>query len=302
MLNLPIPEAGGPGVLPPVFKFRAGGSKLLTFSHLEGKVSCCGPGGPFNGPEGGSAFSTDIVSFQGIAGVAHHKKSMFLVGVFLDDTEPTDPAPERLDFTENDGFAVLSPQLRQVFLIGDGMTGPKPGQARQFVVPEKATRLFLGFADASGFGGKPGYYDDNVGKVTAAFQIRKGKPAALFSVKEEAGKIGITVNDAVLFDFNKSDLKPAAEAVLQQIKSTVIDQHPGSKLMVEGYTDNVGGDAYNLQLSNKRAQSVADWLQHHGVESSRLQTQGYGKEKPRFPNTSESNRAKNRRVEINVIK
>src|SRR5690348_15961901 len=46
------PGGGGAGLLPPVFKFRAGGAKLLTFSRLEGKVSCCGAGGPFNGPEG----------------------------------------------------------------------------------------------------------------------------------------------------------------------------------------------------------------------------------------------------------
>ncbi|HTD22058.1 MAG TPA: OmpA family protein [Terriglobales bacterium] len=122
-----------------------------------------------------------------------------------------------------------------------------------------------------------------------------------FSVKEEAGKIGITLNDAVLFDFNKYDLKPAAEAVLAEIKSTIIDKHPSGKVVVEGYTDDVGGDAYNLELSDQRAKSVAAWLQQHGLESSRLKTQGYGKARPKFPNNSSRNRAKNRRVEINVI-
>ncbi len=131
--------------------------------------------------------------------------------------------------------------------------------------------------------------------------VRVSVASQQFSVKEESGKIGITLNDAVLFDFNKHDLKPAAATVLTEIKSTILDKHPHSKIVVEGYTDDAGGDAYNLELSNQRAKTVADWLQQHGLESSRLQTKGYGKAKPKFPNTSESNRAKNRRVEINVI-
>ena len=131
--------------------------------------------------------------------------------------------------------------------------------------------------------------------------VRVSSASQQFSVTEEAGKIGITLNDAVLFDFNKHDLKPAAQAVLAEIKTTILDKHPHSKIAVEGYTDDTGGDGYNLQLSQQRAKTVADWLQQHGLDSSRLQTEGYGKAKPKFPNTSESNRAKNRRVEINVI-
>jgi outer membrane protein OmpA-like peptidoglycan-associated protein len=131
--------------------------------------------------------------------------------------------------------------------------------------------------------------------------VRVGPPSPQFSVKKEAGKIGITLNAALLFDFDRYALKPAAETVLAEIKSKIIDQHPHGKVMVEGYTDNVGTDAYNLQLSNQRAQAVADWLQKHGLEASRIETKGYGKERPRVPNTSDDNRAKNRRVQINVI-
>lgn len=131
--------------------------------------------------------------------------------------------------------------------------------------------------------------------------VRIGLPSQQFTVKKEAGKIGITLNAALLFDFDRYALKPAAEDVLAQIKSTIIDKHPRGKVVVEGYTDNVGADAYNLQLSNQRAKSVVDWLQKHGLEAPRIEAKGFGKDKPRVPNTTESNRAKNRRVEINVI-
>ncbi len=57
-----------------------------------------------------------------------------------------------------------------------------------------------------------------------------------------------------------------------------------------------------MALSQRRAQSVADWLRGHGITASHLETKGYGKLKPRYPNTTEENRARNRRVEIIVVK
>jgi hypothetical protein len=60
-------------------------------------------------------------------------------------------------------FATLTPALGQVFFIGDGLTGTGSGSVQTFTVPRGATRLFLGIADASGFGGRPGCYGDNIG-------------------------------------------------------------------------------------------------------------------------------------------
>lgn len=101
----------------------------------------------------------------------------------------------------------------------------------------------------------------------------------------------------VLFDFNKSTLQPASDGVLQQV-ADLFTKDKTLKLEVQGHTDNVGGDAYNQTLSEARARAVADWLNKHGVETTRLTANGYGKTKPIADNGTDLGRAKNRRVEI----
>lgn len=84
---------------------------------------------------------------------------MFVVGVFLTDVPADDSAPPRLDFTNaNDRTFTLAPEIGQVFFIGDG-------KGRTYAVPEGATRLFLGFADAYLYEGCPGWYNNNDGRV-----------------------------------------------------------------------------------------------------------------------------------------
>jgi hypothetical protein len=177
----PDPNGGGGGVLPPSSTFAPGPGLVVTFSSVTGSVSCCSGGVTFNGPDGGSFGSgtTDITSFGGISGIIHNGRTLFLVGVFLGPAEPIDPAPPRLDFTGVDNFVSISPVLAQTFFIGDGLTGTGSGSTQQFIVPTGATRLFLGFADAFDFGNPvapPGFYDDNVGSLTATFTI--SQPAA----------------------------------------------------------------------------------------------------------------------------
>jgi hypothetical protein len=114
---------------------------------------------------------TDIDSFGGTSGVVDFERVMFLVGIFLDDSEPSDPAPPRLNFTGVENFAELSPALNQTFFIGDGLTGTGFGNEQTFHVPDDATRLYLGFADAFAFQGLLGWYDDNTGSLTAVFTV-----------------------------------------------------------------------------------------------------------------------------------
>jgi OOP family OmpA-OmpF porin len=101
----------------------------------------------------------------------------------------------------------------------------------------------------------------------------------------------------VLFDFNKSTLQPASDAVLQQV-ADLLAKDKTLKVEVQGHTDNVGGDAYNQTLSEARARAVADWLTKRGVAAARLSARGYGKTKPVADNNHDEGRAKNRRVEI----
>jgi hypothetical protein len=86
--------------------------------------------------------------------------------------EPTDPAPLALDFTNNTSFEEISPLLKQTFFIGDGLTGSGSGNIQRFLVPNQATRLFLGFADGATIQGLPGHYSDNGGSLVANFELQ----------------------------------------------------------------------------------------------------------------------------------
>ncbi|HEY1630980.1 MAG TPA: OmpA family protein [Rhizomicrobium sp.] len=101
----------------------------------------------------------------------------------------------------------------------------------------------------------------------------------------------------VLFDFNKSTLKPQSDPVLQKVLA-LLQKDASLKLEVQGHTDNVGGDDYNQKLSEARAKSVMAWLTSHGVAPARLSFKGYGKTVPVATNDTDEGRAKNRRVEI----
>jgi len=100
------------------------------------------------------------------------------------------------------------------------------------------------------------------------------------------------------FDFNKATLKPAGK---ERIDSEIIPpmkEHPELRALVEGHTDSIGSEAYNLRLSERRANAVADYMESQGISSSRITTKGWGKSKPVADNRTKEGRAKNRRVEI----
>jgi outer membrane protein OmpA-like peptidoglycan-associated protein len=139
-----------------------------------------------------------------------------------------------------------------------------------------------------------------VAKGDADLHVFNSEAMAPARVTSKDGRIDVSIGDAILFDFNKSSLRPGVDAVLAEIKGAIIDQHPSGHIVVEGHTDDVGSDAYNLALSNERARSVASWLRRAGVAESRMVVRGYGKSRPKVPNTSDANRAKNRRVEISI--
>jgi outer membrane protein OmpA-like peptidoglycan-associated protein len=101
----------------------------------------------------------------------------------------------------------------------------------------------------------------------------------------------------VIFDFNKAVLKPESDSVLQRVLAFA-NKDTALKLEVQGHTDNVGGEAYNQQLSEARSKSVVAWLAEHGVATSRLSFKGFGKTRPVASNDKDEGRAKNRRVEI----
>jgi len=118
-------------------------------------------------------------------------------------------------------------------------------------------------------------------------------------VKRVGEGINITFESGVLFAINQSSLNNASQANIREL-ATVLNKYPDTYVLIEGHTDNTGSDALNLELSEKRAKSVSDYLNSQNIDASRLKTSWYGLTQPKVPNDSEANRAKNRRVEFAI--
>ena len=106
----------------------------------------------------------------------------------------------------------------------------------------------------------------------------------------------LTLGD-VLFDTGKADLNPGASRNLDQLVVFLTD-HPERRVEIDGYTDNVGTDSFNLSLSERRADTVRNVLVNRGIDSSRIVTRGYGKDFGVASNVDSGGRQLNRRVEI----
>ena len=125
---------------------------------------------------------------------------------------------------------------------------------------------------------------------------------------ETPQQIKVNLSADLLFDFDKSDIKPAATPELAKVL-TLLKSYPNADVLIEGYTDAKGSEAYNKTLSEKRATSVAQWLIGQGsLNGANIHTRGLGETNPVAPNThpdgtdDPDGRAKNRRVEITVTK
>src|SRR5499427_8550740 len=105
--------------------------------------------------------------------------------------------------------------------------------------------------------------------------------------------------DDVLFDFDKSAIKPEAAQILDRLVA-FMSENKDKRVALSGHTDSIGTEAYNLKLSDRRWMSVRDYVVKKGVESGRVSGQGFGESKPIASNATAEGRAKNRRVEIKV--
>ncbi|MCR4409509.1 MAG: OmpA family protein [Candidatus Saccharicenans sp.] len=126
---------------------------------------------------------------------------------------------------------------------------------------------------------------------------------ALSSVAETTETArGLIVNLAgVLFDVNKATLKPESQLKLAKLAG-ILMVFQDMKLSIEGHTDSTGSEELNLRLSTDRARAVYEFLMSQGVAPDRMKYQGFGSSKPVAPNDTEANRAKNRRVEVIVLR
>jgi OmpA-OmpF porin, OOP family len=122
--------------------------------------------------------------------------------------------------------------------------------------------------------------------------------AELKAEKTERGLV-LTLGD-VLFESSKSDLKAEALDDLY-VLVTFLKEHPDRNLLIEGHTDSVGVESHNIELSQKRAAAVREFLVRNGIDLERISEHGYGQAYPVASNATNSGRQENRRVEIVIL-
>lgn len=132
-----------------------------------------------------------------------------------------------------------------------------------------------------------------------ADKIEEAVPGA--EVKRVGEGIQIIFDDksGVSFAFDSADLTPEAKQNLDAVAEVFLE-FPDTDLMIEGHTDNVGDENYNMKLSKRRADAVVSYLTSQGVAGKRFSVEAFGETRPRFDNATKEGQAKNRRVEIGV--
>lgn len=108
----------------------------------------------------------------------------------------------------------------------------------------------------------------------------------------------VVLDESLLFDFDRAELKPSAERALASIYALSLAPVPTAPVTIEGHTDDQGASAYNVELSRRRAETVRAWLTTRGRASSGLGIRAYGEGRPRAPNDTDAHRKLNRRVEL----
>ncbi len=109
----------------------------------------------------------------------------------------------------------------------------------------------------------------------------------------------VTYKGDVLFDFNSSVIRPGAYPEIDRL-ARILKEYPQTRIRIEGHTDSIGSEEFNLRLSERRAMAVRDLLVSKGVSPSRITVIGYGESRPRASNDTAYGRQLNRRVEIYI--
>ncbi|HOP19044.1 MAG TPA: OmpA family protein [Parvularculaceae bacterium] len=150
----------------------------------------------------------------------------------------------------------------------------------------------IGAASGAAIGVGIGVYQDR-----QQAKLRERLAASGVSVTRVGDNIILNMPSDITFDVNQSDVKPSFYETLNSV-SLVLKEYNKTTISVLGHADSTGSDEYNMQLSQKRALSVSNYLAAQGVNPGRLSAVGYGESRPIADNSTASGRAANRRVEI----
>jgi outer membrane protein OmpA-like peptidoglycan-associated protein len=197
-------------------------------------------------------------------------------------------------------FVLLATAVLAMVLGGCGMSRTQKGAviggaagagAGVLIGKDNTKGAVIGGAAGAVVGGLIGSYLDK--------QAREMEEIEGAEVQRQGDELRVTFDNAILFDYDSSALKTASQDQLTEV-ADVLSRYPDTDILVLGHTDSSGSDDYNQSLSERRASAVRGFLMGAGVASSRITARGYGETAPVADNGSESGRAQNRRVELNV--
>lgn len=164
------------------------------------------------------------------------------------------------------------------------------------IIGKQSGNTAVGAIIGAAVGGAAGAYIGNYMDKQAAEMEKDLEGARIERIGEG---IKITFDSGLLFDVNKSELKPASRTNLTDL-ARILNKYPDTNILLEGHTDNTGGFEHNMELSKRRAQSVANYLAGQQVMETRFTIMGYGWEQPIATNDTADGRAQNRRVEVAI--
>lgn len=179
-------------------------------------------------------------------------------------------------------------------LIG-ALTGVAAGLLSGSDATERRQRALVGAGVGALAGGAIGNYQDRQERA-----LRERMAGTGVGVVRQGDNITLNMPGNVTFAFNDASLQSQFYPVLDDVARTLAEYNQ-TIVEVAGHTDSVGSDAYNHDLSVRRAESVASYLASHGVMRERLITVGAGESRPIASNDTDSGRAQNRRVEITLV-
>jgi outer membrane protein OmpA-like peptidoglycan-associated protein len=164
-------------------------------------------------------------------------------------------------------------------------------------IGKSAGNTALGAIIGGAVGGTAGaFIGRNMDKQAA--ELKQTVPGA--TVTRAGEGIIVKFDSGILFDVDKTDIKPAAQTNLKNLAAS-LENNPETNIIIIGHTDNTGTSAYNADLSVHRASSVKNYLVDNGIKASRLNIDGRGGSEPIADNNTAAGRAQNRRVEIIIL-
>ena len=177
------------------------------------------------------------------------------------------------------------------------LIGAGAGAAAGALIGDKAGNTAVGAIIGAAIGGAAGAYIGNYMDKQAE-EIERDLEGA--KVERIGEGIKITFDSGILFDVNSSALKSEAKVNLQKL-AEILKKYDDTDILVEGHTDSTGPAEHNLDLSMRRAQSVANHMTTNQVPSIRFRIMGYGEDQPIASNVTASGRQANRRVDIAIF-